>query len=126
MEATRPYVQWDPLRTLRKVSRVRYTGGMSADAFNLSTSEPMDLVDLDRYPLTDLDGEAGQAGGELTRPACRRRYLPAAVLPPTRCGDRAGRRGRGLGATGLSRTDRGFALLSVSYTHLTLPTIYPV
>lgn len=38
-----------------------YTRGMSTDAFDLSTSEPTDLVDLDRYPLTDLDGEAGQA-----------------------------------------------------------------
>ena len=34
---------------------------MRADALDLSTAKPTDLVDADRYPLTDLDGEAGRA-----------------------------------------------------------------
>ena len=44
-----------------KVSLVLYSGAMSDDAFDLYTAELTALINLDRYPLTDLDCEAGQA-----------------------------------------------------------------
>lgn len=57
---------------------------MHADALDLSTAKPTDLVDAERYPVADLDGAAGQAmvarlRGQLARDgACR---LPGFLRP---------------------------------------------
>lgn len=57
---------------------------MHADALDLSTAKPTDLVDAGRYPVADLDGAAGQAmvarlRGQLARDgACR---LPGFLRP---------------------------------------------
>ena len=57
---------------------------MRTDALDLSTAKPTDLVDADRYPVADLDGEAGQAmvaelRGQLAKDgACR---LPGFLRP---------------------------------------------